>query len=208
MCLRYIGNLFVFLFSNQLFLMRCHRGVVRICLSGRWAVLLLALIGIAIGMWIGHHQAWPITQRNWRGHLLEFRADLRRACEIEVLPSESSLYELLMHPDVQNITIVFKPAGEAENPYYILQEMEIVPKLLLAYHYLGSKPNFDAEPVDRYEGLRGTPAHPIIALVHPIYSNETGIEVRDGVVFIRAASYEEFDLVVVKFLMVALDIEI
>jgi len=135
---------------------------------------------------------------------------LREAEKIEVYPSEQALYLELMSSLVENITIAFKPVAEEENPYYMLQILEIIPKLSFAYSKRNLNPYFDRDPliVESYENLPGKIQNPIIALVHPIYSNETAIRVDGHVVFLKAKNYKDFDLVTVKLLMVALRIEI
>jgi uncharacterized membrane-anchored protein YitT (DUF2179 family) len=144
------------------------------------------------------------------GQQLDFRADLRAADKISVYPSEEELYSELTNSLVENITIAFKPADEEENPYYILQILEIVPKLSFAYSRLGLWPNFNNDPIaiESYENLTSTTSNLIIALVHPVYSNETAIRIKDNVIYLKAKSHEDFDLVTVKLLMVALGIEL
>lgn len=150
----------------------------------------------------------PITSWNYHGHIIGFRADLKEAEKIPVYPSEEAVYKELMNSFVENVTIAFKPADEKENPYYILEEVEIVQKLYLGYKILGYEPKFNGLPIDSYENLSGTPSNPIIALVHPVYSNETLIELKNHIIFVKAKDYKDFDLATIKLIMVALDITV
>jgi len=151
----------------------------------------------------------PITEINYDGIVLGFRADLKEAKNVPVYPNEQTLYDELMNPLVENITIAVKSAGDG-NPIYSVQTLELVTKLEIAYLELGLNPSFNRQPLitESYENLRGEPQNPIIALVHPMYSNETMIRIEDDVVFIKAKDYNDFDLAIVKLLMVALRIKI
>ncbi|MEM5834247.1 MAG: hypothetical protein QXQ69_00135 [Candidatus Aenigmatarchaeota archaeon] len=150
----------------------------------------------------------PITSLVYNGYLLEFRADLREAQKIKAYPSEEAIYKELFNSDLKNITIAFKSAGEKENPYYIVEEMEIIQKLYLAYKAKNMKPNFNGLEVESYENLSGTQENLIIALVHPVYSNETLIELKDRVIFVKAKDYSDFDLVTIKLIMIGLNITV
>jgi len=165
----------------------------------------LAAVAIIISIYI-FYVPKPIYSLLVDDQQLDFRADLRAADKITVYPSEEELYSKLMNSLVENITIAFKPASEEENPYYILQILEIVPKLSFAYSRLGLQPNFNNNPIaiESYENLTSTTSNLIIALVHPVYSNETAIKVGDNIIYLKAKSHEDFDLVTVKLLMVAL----
>jgi len=152
----------------------------------------------------------PIHSVTLNGQVINFRGDLRKADRIPVYPSEEQLYLELMRPLVQNVTIAFKPAGEKENPYYTIQILELIPKLSIAYSRTGLEPNFDVPPIilDSYENITSTTYSPIIALVHPIYSDENAIRVKDHVICLKAKDYEGFDLVTDKLLMVALELDL
>lgn len=150
-----------------------------------------------------------ITEINYYGVPVGFRADLREASKIPVYPSEDVLYYQLMNPTVQNITVAFKPATE-NNAYYSLEILEIVPKLKLAYTILGYDPKFENKPIEleSYENLWGKIKSPIIAIIHPEYANETSVRYENHVIFISGTDLNNLDLATVKFLMVALDIKV
>jgi len=185
---------------------------LRISFTKNRVIFILSLSVVAfIALYYHFFIPKPITSVHYGNYILNFRADLREASKVPVYPSEDALYREMMHGLVQNITIAFKPASESENPYYILEIYELLyPKLPLAYSRLKLSPSFNREPliVDSYENLPGKIQNPIIALVHPIYSNETSIRVEGHVVTIRGKTPKDFDLAVDKFLIVTLGIEV
>lgn len=158
----------------------------------------------------------PIKTWDYRGIPLTFRVDLRKADKVPVYPGETQVYLDTMHPLVKNVTIAFKDAGEGEYGYYATEAFEITYKMKLAYIYLvGSEegstskaPNFNVEAVRQYAYLPGKIQNPIIALVHPIYANETAVRNEGHVTYISGRTYEELDLATAKFLMVVLGIEL
>lgn len=191
-----------------------HRGKEKrgfsIKLKRNQIIFILGIVAIAAFIFLYDlYMPRPLTAINYDGIVLNFRADLKEARNIAVYPSEQVLYDALVNPSVENITIAVKPAGE-ENPIYSVQTFELVTKLEIAYLTLGLNPNFDREPliIESYENLTGEPQNPVIALVHPIYSNETEIRIENDVVFVKAKDYKDFDLAIAKLLMVALRIKI
>jgi len=151
----------------------------------------------------------PITTWDYFGNTLVFRVDLREANKVPVYPHETGVYLDVVNPLVKNITIAFKPAGDKENPYYQLEIIELVMKLKQYVYDRKEIPvEFNAVPIESYENLPGKIQNPIIALVHPIYANETAIRNAGHVTTISGKTYNEFDLAVAKFLMVALGIEL
>lgn len=172
-------------------------------------ILLLALAIFSIFFYV-FYVPKPITTWNFYGVVLNFRADLREASKIPVYPSEDVVNTEIMNPLVKNITIVFIPSAPKENSYYALEAFEITKTIYYGYRTLEYEmPNFTTMNVSSYENLPGKIQNPIIALVAPAYSNETAVVVDPGhIVFIKAKSLQEFDLVTVKFLMSALRIRI
>jgi len=153
----------------------------------------------------------PIMSVLYGGYVFNFRADLREAVKVPVYPSEEALRNEMMNSQVKNITIAFKSANDTENPYYILEIYELLyPKLPLAYSINKMNASFNRDPliVDFYENLTGKAENPIIALVHPVYSNETSITLENHVVLIKGKTHKDFDLAVDKFLMTVLGIEV
>jgi hypothetical protein len=157
----------------------------------------------------------PIYSLNYYGAKLSFRINLRDVKDVTVYPSEKAVRDEIMNQFVENITIVYKP-NESINSHYAVEVFEIVNKLAIAYRLrFGYIPNFNVINVTSYENLMAVPSNPKIVLVHPIYSNETSVRLEDNVIYIQgknAVSEKEqlrnFDLAVVKFLIVALEIKI
>ncbi len=150
----------------------------------------------------------PIKSFFIDGQKLNFRENLKEAKNVFVFPNEDEIFNSLFSAAVKNITFVFVDAGEKENPFYILQEVEIINKLTFAYSRLNRKVNFNAMEVKSYDNLKGSVFNPVIALVHPKYANDTYVMYRDYVIYISGKSYRDFDLATIKFLMIALGIKI
>ncbi len=159
----------------------------------------------------------PITTWNYKGQLVRFRADLRKADKVPVYPGETQIYLDTIHPLVKNVTIAFKDAGKEGNAYYIVEEFELITKMTLAYrsmlsNYQGlseeSMPKFNAVPVENYANLPGKIQNPIIALIPPKYANETAVRNKGHVTYISGTTYEDFDLATIKFLMIVLGIDL
>jgi hypothetical protein len=150
----------------------------------------------------------PIYSWNYHGNMIGFRADLKEAKKVPVYPFEAALYNEINSQLIQNITFLFKPADESENPYYILQEIEIVQKLTLLFKRIQISPGFDANKTESYENIFGKIQNPIIVLVHPRYANETSVTVTPNhVIYIQGKSNKEFDMATTKFLMTAMGID-
>jgi hypothetical protein len=158
---------------------------------------------------------FPLYSLNYHGMKISFRINLRDAKDVKVYPSENAVRDEIMNQFVDNITIVYKP-NESINSHYAVEVFEIVNKLAVAYRLkFGYIPNFNVVNVTSYENLTGSSSNPKIALVHPIYSNETSVRLDNHVIYIQgqnATSWQDqlknFDLATVKFLMVALGIRI
>jgi len=181
-------------------------------------VRLAAVLVIIVGLLFYYIFFFPKPIKTWdyRGMTLTFRTDLRKADKVPVYPGETEVYLDTMHPLAKNVTIAFKDAGEGEYGYYATEAFEITYKMKLAYiHLVGSEegstskvPNFDVEAVKEYANLPGKIQNPIIALVHPIYANETAVRNEGHVTYISGKSYEDLDLATTKFLMIVLGIEL
>ena len=158
----------------------------------------------------------PIKSWNYRGTVLHFRADLRKADKVPVYPGETQVYLDTMHPLVKNVTIALKGAGKDEYGYYAIEAFEITYKMKIAYMSLvgsaeggaSEAPTFNVEEVEQYANLPGKIQNPIIALVHPIYANETAVRNEGHVTYISGKTYDDWDLATTKFLMVVLGIEL
>lgn len=150
----------------------------------------------------------PIYAIKYFGAVLAFRENLREAIKIPVYPDENTLHMLLTNSSLQNITLVFKDAGVDKNSYYIVEEIEIINKLYFLYKIKGMSVKFNASEVQNYENLAATKENLIIALIHPIYANETSIKVENNVIYLQGTDLRNFDLATIKLLMVALDLKV
>jgi hypothetical protein len=177
-----------------------------------FASILIVIISIAL---LIQQIKLPIYSLNYYGTKISFRINLRDVKDVAVYPNEKAVRDEIMNQFVENITIVYKP-NESINSHYAVEVFEIVNKLAVAYKLrFGYMPNFNVVNVTSYENLTATSNNPKIALVHPIYSNETSVRLEGNVIYIKgknATSWQDqlgnFDLAVVKFLIIALGIEI
>jgi hypothetical protein len=173
------------------------------------------LIGIILVALLIQQIKLPIYSLNYYGTKISFRINLRDAKDVAVYPNEKAVRDEIMNQFVENITIFYKP-NEPINSHYAVEVFEIVNKLAIAYRLrFGYLPNFNVVNVTSYENLTATPNNPKIVLVHPIYSNETLIRLENHVIYIQGKNatnekeqLRNFDLAVVKFLMVSLGIKI
>ena len=156
----------------------------------------------------------PIYDYEYRGAPLKFRADLREANKVPVYPNDAVLYYEIRGGIPRNLTIVFMPV-EGENSIYSAEGFEISYKLGLMNKILGKELAIDAKNISSYQHLPGKIQHPIVALVHPRFANETAVRLDGHVIYISglpsndpANPYKNLDLATVKFLMVILGIEL
>lgn len=161
----------------------------------------------------------PITIINYKNNTIEFRADLREAAKVPVYPNDQDVYLDTVHQLVKNVTIVFKDAGPTQNAYVELETIELYYKMTLAYQtsfgsvdpqtgavYPMVLPTFNVENVSSYENLPGKIQNPIIAIVPPMYANDTSVRNYGHVTYISGLTNEDLDLATVRFLMVELGI--
>jgi len=162
----------------------------------------------------------PIRVINYKDEPLEFREDLREAAKVPVYPGESEIYRDTMHQLAKNITIVFKDAGPSENAYCRVEILELYSKMTLAYKLAfgtvdpetgeiipSTIPTFNVQNVSSYENLPGKIQNPIIAIVPPMYANETSVRNEGHVTLISGRNLKELDLATDRFLMIALGID-
>jgi hypothetical protein len=181
---------------------------MKLRISKKRIIILFALFFVIILGIIYYFISRPLYIINYHDTTIGFRVNLKEASGVRVYPDKNTLHSTITNPLIQNITIVFKDAGE-KNGYYILEEIEIINKLTLLYKIIRTnQPEFNALEVQDYENLTTTKENLIIALIHPIYSEEKSVRVEDNVIYIQGRDLEEFDLATVKFLMVALDIKV
>jgi len=183
------------------------------------AVVAVIIVASFAALYVYERYFAPITIIDYKGTTVQFRADLREAAQVPVYPDDEDVYRDTVHQLVQNVTIVFEDAGQAGNPYYIVEELEIVNKMKLAYLYAfgtvdpetgattsNTMPTFNAQEVGSYDALPGKIQNPIIAIVHPMYANDTAVRNAGHVTFISGTDLHQLDLAVDRFLMIELGI--
>jgi len=147
----------------------------------------------------------PLNFYDYHGQILTFRADLREAKNVQVYPDDSTIFNMVMNPNLKNVTIVFVPSKD--NGIVGVDGFEVSRKLAIAYNYSGYRIPIKGEPVDSYE-LSGTNDSLIIALIPPVFSNDTSVRAKNNVILISGKTYKDFDLSTIRFLMIILEIKL
>ncbi len=168
----------------------------------------------------------PIFTADFEGQTLGFRADLREAQKVEVIPDEGKLYSQIVRPPrivgpegqviirkpLRNVTIAFKQVSQGTMGWYTVEASEIIKKLTALYKgKYDVDLNFAIAETDDYDELKGSNTAPIIALVHPEIADGTFVSVdddRDVITISGGDSLRDFDRATVKFLMVALGVSV
>lgn len=148
----------------------------------------------------------PIKRYNFYGNQLEFRDDLRYAQNISIYPNEESILYAIWDPEILNVTIAF--TDTPDNQIVAVNAFEIAYKLRIAYLTFNWDVPINGMEVESFENLTGDRQHLIIALVPPYLTNETGVEMRDSVIYVKGKTYEDFDRATIKFLMAAMNITV
>lgn len=198
------------------------------------ALLFLTVVAAMVAAAMGYQyyltEMSPVYVADFEGQPTAFRADLREAAKVEVTPDEDTLYKQIVKPSrvvnngsisirqpLRNVTIVFKSTiGNGTGPntmgWYTVQVSEIIKKLTNLYQVkYGLTINFAVKEVQSYDGLSGGNTAPIVALVHPDIAEGTYVSVdgKSNVITISGGdSLKDFDEATVKFLMVAMEIDV
>jgi hypothetical protein len=159
-----------------------------------------------------------------------FRGDLFEANKTPVFPSEDSVKNLLLNPEVYKIQISYIP-NENENAYYLATTYEITSKLSLVYrHYFTGQVQtfkdednsscllfyddmqtrcFKSVALNFTQDLVPTPVEPAILLLGPSQANDTSVRVENNVIVLSGKSFDEtnrtytdLDLSVDKMLLI------
>jgi hypothetical protein len=129
-----------------------------------------------------------------------------------VYPDNVTIYDMMWNYEVENISIAY--VNSSDNSKVMVEAFEITYKMELAYQHIAQLNNayidvkFNDRVVNSYDNISATPSNPVIALVPPLFSNETVVMEKDNVIYIKGKTMEEFDMATVKFLMVALAINL
>jgi hypothetical protein len=195
------------------------------------ALVVLALIVVAIVYFLNVTQitADPYILY-YDGNTMHFRGNIIEANKTPVYPSEESVKDLLLSPDVYKIQIAYVP-NESENAYYLAMTYEITSKLSLVYrhYYTGQVQTFKdtdgsscllfyddtqtrcfkSVAINSTQDLVPTPVEPAIILTGPSRANETSVNVENNVITLSGRSFDEsnrtytdLDLSVDKMLLI------
>lgn len=169
-------------------------------------ILIILAIGIAIFSF-SYLFRGPLEEPNvyyFNGVRMLFRANLKDAVDIPVYPDNDTVFNTLWNFELKNLTIAF--VNSSDNSIVAVEAFEVTNKMKLAYLMYGFEIGIKGKNVTSYENLSGSKENVVIALIPPVFSNETLVEVKDYIIYIKAKSYEEFDLATIRFLMAALAI--
>lgn len=203
---------------------------IHVKISKQQIIIFLAVFGAVVVGVFGYiaYDAYfkPIFVADFEGQPIQFRADLREAQKVEVIPDDSKLYNQIVRPPrvegpggqviirkpLSNVTIVFKPVSQQTMGWYTVEATEIIKKLTALYKgKYNVDINFAIAQVDNYDELDGSNTAPIIALVHPEIADGTFVSVdddRDVITISGGDSLRDFDRATAKFMMVALGIKV
>lgn len=193
------------------------------------AVFLAVFGAIALGAWgfVFYTQNFaPVTVADFEGTPVQFRTDLREAQKVDVLPSEDALRAQIVKPPkvegpngqfilrspLKGAIITFKPVDSGTNGWYSVQVTEIIKKLTILYQGKYDRAiGFNVTEVQEYGQVEGDNLIPVIELVHPDYADGTFVSVdsdRNVITISGGDSLRDFDLATVRFMTVALGIEV
>lgn len=190
---------------------------MKISISKVQILAVLAVLVVAGSIYIIYYRISPKPNNvyNFFGIDIPFRTNLKDANNITIYPDNETIYDMFWNPELENITIAWVNSSDnVTNGMIAVEAFEIVYKLQLAYQHIGYLNNvvinvgFGHKVVDSYENLSATKENPIIALIPPKFANETAVKARNNVIYISGKTFDDFDLATVKFLMVALAINI
>jgi hypothetical protein len=150
-------------------------------------------------------------QKEFGGYTLSFRADLDEAEKVSVQPNETTLRDVILNNDVEEIGIAYIP-NESENAFYLAASYELAYKLtIINKHYFNMVKSIDSIPVNSsLEALSiSTSQKPVIMLIGPSKTNSTLVNVAGYLITAQGKSFEEtnrtyneLDLAVDKILLV------
>ena len=143
---------------------------------------------------------------NFYGTELAFRGDLRSAQNISVYPNETAVFGAVWNPYRQHVTIAF--INSTYNNITAVGATEITLKLKTAYLKFDWDVGFTGREVNSYDNLKGDDFDLVIALIPPSVANQTGVEVKNNVIYIQGKTFEDFDKATLKFIMAALNITV
>ncbi|MBI2547645.1 MAG: hypothetical protein HYW23_04370 [Candidatus Aenigmarchaeota archaeon] len=170
--------------------------------------LLVACLVVVAAVGIGIYLSTPkeIKHYNFYGTQIAFRDDLRNAKNISVYPDDKAIQAAVWNPDLKNITIAF--VNSSDNNLMAVDSFEITYKMSIAYNKFDWFINFNGKEVGSFGNLTGTKDNLVIALVPPSIANETKVEMKDNVIYIKGKTPVDFDRATIRFIMSALNITV
>ena len=174
-------------------------------LKNKFVLLIFLIIAIFLTFLFIYNSFFkPIYITEIDGIKIRFRANLREANKI--FSEKEKIENLIWNEKLKNITIVF--VNSTQNGLVQVQAFEIAFKLALAYQLKNKNVEIKGKEVFSYSKLKGSEENILIALIPPIFANQTKVWVKDYVIFVEAKNPKEFDLATIKFLIDALKIKI
>jgi hypothetical protein len=191
-------------------------------------LILISLVAFSMVSWIIYENTKPIYQVTFKSNktiVFNSELNLRETKKVPTYPSDEAISSLILGPEVENVLIVFK--NSTYNNLITVEGANLGYNLVFIYYATGRKagkceniteiitPGREREKimicsmeVKDYENIGIDRKNPVIALVPPAFTNETKVEVKDSVVFIKGKNVEEFKLAVWKFILAALKIKV
>jgi hypothetical protein len=191
-------------------------------------LILASIIAFLAIVWITYENVKPIYQVTFKANrtiILTSEVNLRETKKVPTYPNDEAINSLILGRQVENVLMVFK--SSAYNSLITTEGGNLGYNLVFAYYATGRKagrcenitelitPGKEREKimicsmeVKDYGNVGIDEKNPVIALVPPAFTNETSVEVKDSVVFIKGKNEKEFKLAVWKFLLAALKIKV
>jgi hypothetical protein len=155
---------------------------------------------------------FPVTEWRYGTAVLKFRVDLRKANEIQALPSCSEIHETFNSRFMHNITIYFQNNSASNvNDYalFAVETAELTYKMTRYFLEQKRIVGIDTQPwnVPGADPL-GSVRHPRIYLLSPSTSQTNQVELRNWTLQITGRNLREFDLATAKALICILGIKL
>lgn len=174
-------------------------------------IILLTLLVIFIS---GCVEPYNPFQREFAGIKLNFRANLDEARNVPVYSNETSLRDVILNENVEEIGLAYIP-NDTVNSFYLAASYELAYKLTVInkYYFNKTKP-IDSIPVNSSsEALfMASVQKPIIMLLGPSETNSTLVNVSESFIEVQGKSFDEtnrtyndLDLATDKLLLVLME---
>ena len=166
--------------------------------------LYITLIGIFVIAFFAYQTQKPVYKVRVGDVEVAFRVDLRKAKKVPI-ENEERIKEILYGEGLKEVDLVF--VNSTQNVLVKIQIMEVAFKLTIAYNVFDKNVTLKPLNVSSYD-LKGSEERVIIALVPPIFANQTKVYEKDFVIYIEGKTPKDFDMATVRFLITALKIDV